>query len=124
MELTGPQAAKLFEENVKDLNRSRDRIDNYARVHDPIVDLCLNSRKLSASRREIQFTFRRFGPNFRSASHMANRNSKPANGKSDMADGFRISGGPVIRLAEDEQSGSVHAFGDVVELPRVHGAPM
>ena len=55
---------------------------------------------------------------------MANENSKPANGKSDMADGFRISGGPVIRLAEDEQSGSVHAFGDVVELPRVHGVPI
>jgi Domain of unknown function (DUF4912) len=55
---------------------------------------------------------------------MANKNSRPANGKSDMADGFRISGGPVIRLAEDEQSGSVRAFGDVIELPRVHGAPI
>ena len=55
---------------------------------------------------------------------MANKNSKPANGKSDMADGFRISGGPVIRLAEDEESSSVHAFGDVVELPRLHGPPI
>jgi len=55
---------------------------------------------------------------------MANKNSEPAEGKSDMADGFRISDGPVIRLAEDEQSGSVRAFGDVVELPRLHGAPI
>ena len=55
---------------------------------------------------------------------MANKNSKPANGKSDVADGFRISGAPVIRLAEDEQSSAVRDFGDVVELPRVYGAPI
>jgi hypothetical protein len=55
---------------------------------------------------------------------MANKNSKPANGRSDMADGFRISGGPVTRLAEDEQSGAARAFGDSVELPRLHGAPI
>ena len=55
---------------------------------------------------------------------MATKNSKPAKGKSDVADGFRISGGPVIRLAEDEQSSVVRDFGDVVELPRVHGAPI
>ena len=55
---------------------------------------------------------------------MANKNSKPANGKSDVADGFRISGGPVIRLAEDERSSAVRDFGDVDELPRVHAAPI
>jgi hypothetical protein len=55
---------------------------------------------------------------------MANKNSEPAKGKSDMADGFRVSGGPVIRLAEDEESSSVRAFGDVVELPRLHGPPI
>ena len=55
---------------------------------------------------------------------MATKNSKPAEGKSDVADGFRISGGPVIRLAEDEQSSVVREFGNVVELPRVHGAPI
>src|SRR5438105_15038885 len=85
---------------------------------------CLNSRKLSKSRREIRFTFRRFGPDSRNASRMATKNSKPANGKSDVADGFRISVGPVIRLAEDEQNSVVRDFGDVVELPRLPGPPM
>jgi hypothetical protein len=55
---------------------------------------------------------------------MTNKNSEPAQGKSDMADGFRISDGPVIRLAEDEQSGGARDFGDVFELPRLHGAPI
>jgi len=55
---------------------------------------------------------------------MAIQNSKSAEGKSGVADGFRISGGTVIRLAEDEQSSVVGDFGDVVELPRVHGAPI
>ena len=35
--------------------------------------------------------------------------------------GFRISAGPVIRLAEDEH---VHDFGDVVEPPRISGSPV
>ena len=37
------------------------------------------------------------------------------------ANGFRISSGPVIRLAEDRQ---LHDFGDIVELPRIPGAPI
>jgi hypothetical protein len=40
---------------------------------------------------------------------------------SESRDGFRISNGPVIRLADEEQ---MHDFGDVVELPRVYGAPI
>jgi len=55
---------------------------------------------------------------------MAAKNPKPAQSKSDVADGFRISGGPVVRLAEDEQSSALRDFSDVVELPRVHGAPI
>jgi hypothetical protein len=55
---------------------------------------------------------------------MANKNSEPAKGKSDMADGFRISGGPVICLADDEQSGAARDFDDLFELPRLHGAPI
>jgi hypothetical protein len=41
--------------------------------------------------------------------------------ESRTTDGFRISAGPIIRLAEDEQ---LRDFGDVVELPRISGAPV
>ncbi len=40
---------------------------------------------------------------------------------SESRDGFRISNGPVIRLADE---GQMHDFGDVVELPRVYGSPI
>src|SRR5438105_4019480 len=53
MQFHGAKAAKLFEENVEILNRSRDRINNYAWFHGPIFDL--------ASTRE---TFRSQGGRF------------------------------------------------------------
>jgi hypothetical protein len=36
-------------------------------------------------------------------------------------DGFRISSGPIIRLADEDQ---VLDFGDIVELPRFYGSPI
>ncbi len=54
---------------------------------------------------------------------MAINNSKERKHNSDKADGFRISNGPVIRPAEERESG-LGDFGDAVELPRVYDAPM
>src|SRR3984893_1545517 len=61
MEFTGAQAAKLFEENVEILNRSRDRIDNYARFHGSIVDLCLNSRSFQSQGARFSLRFADLG---------------------------------------------------------------
>jgi hypothetical protein len=54
---------------------------------------------------------------------MAINNSKERKHNSNNADGFRISNGPVIRPAEERESG-LGDFGDAVELPRVYDAPM
>jgi len=43
--------------------------------------------------------------------------------KSDAAGGFRISNGPVVRLAEGDPGGEVD-LGGLSELPRVYGAPI
>jgi hypothetical protein len=51
---------------------------------------------------------------------MERKNSKPGSGKVKPADGFRISNGPIIRLSEDRR---LHDTEQVVELPRVQGAP-
>jgi hypothetical protein len=47
--------------------------------------------------------------------------SNPSLRQSRSGNGFRISAGPIIRLAEDEQ---LHDFDGVVELPRIPGPPV
>jgi len=48
-------------------------------------------------------------------------NSTPSPRESRAGNGFRISAGPIIRLADDEE---LHDFGDVVELPRISAMPV
>ena len=52
---------------------------------------------------------------------MASQKSTRNAGKTKTADGFRISNGPVIRLSEDQR---MHESGQIVELPRMPGAPL
>ena len=51
---------------------------------------------------------------------MARRNPKQRRHKSNVADGFCISNGPVVRSAEEPEKGAVD-FDHVIELSRIHG---
>jgi hypothetical protein len=53
---------------------------------------------------------------------MARKNPKQRRRKSEDADGFRISNGPVVRPADETEKGVVD-FDDVIELSRIRGAP-
>lgn len=54
---------------------------------------------------------------------MARKNQENPRRKSDPADSFRISNGPVIRPTEERESG-LGDFDAAVALPRAYGAPM